>query len=495
MTNRRYLEAWIAAVVVAVSVFTAPSDCRAVHPLDVFEPNDTMSTANTLVEGETQQHFIKAGADSDWIRFTATAGRTYAIGTNHVYHLGGPVYFLFDADGNALVNELDIFSNTRLTFTPRKTGTYYLKVVGVTYISADPSDIVYHLSLISWAETPPSGDLTRVQGTNRYATAEAIARKQFPGWKRSDGRPVDYVIIASGEDRAVVDALGAASLAGALDAPVLLVPYRRDGYVPPETMRCIKEMWTTSGSRLNQRFIGGPLAVSWETEAAFAGFRSKYTQHNRLFGPNRYETAGRIADNVDQIWRNSGFAVSPTVLVADGRNESLYDALAASPIAASGPVPLLLTDGSSIPEPTSRRLALGGRLGATDEVWVVNSAGRISDATARKLRAVKPDGAVARIAMSTERSAAAVDITRWGIAEGYLSGREVGVVNGIPDAISAGSLLGAQRAGLVYCNATAVPTATQLYLAGPIAGVRGYVFGGNNAISADAFDKMRGYVR
>ncbi|MBW3664247.1 MAG: cell wall-binding repeat-containing protein [Actinobacteria bacterium] len=102
-----------------------------------------------------------------------------------------------------------------------------------------------------------SGDVRRLWGADRYATAVAISRAAFP-----DPDAVDTVYIATGEQFA--DALGAAAGAGMVGWPVLLVP--SDGPVP-DAVRDELERLTPDGLVL----LGGEAALGPAVEAELAG--------------------------------------------------------------------------------------------------------------------------------------------------------------------------------------------------------------------------------
>lgn len=64
-------------------------------------------------------------------------------------------------------------------------------------------------------DTPARGTLTRLAGDTRYQTMGRIVSTAFP-------RHSDTVVVASGDN--FPDALSASSLAGGLNAPIILTP-------------------------------------------------------------------------------------------------------------------------------------------------------------------------------------------------------------------------------------------------------------------------------
>jgi hypothetical protein len=96
-------------------------------------------------------------------------------------------------------------------------------------------------------------DARRVAGGDRYATAVAIAREGFPGWA-----DVSHVIIASGENRSLPDAVSAGGLVWAYDAPLLLV---KGGAVPQSVRIALAEI-RSANPTATVTVVGGSAAVS-----------------------------------------------------------------------------------------------------------------------------------------------------------------------------------------------------------------------------------------
>jgi len=109
------------------------------------------------------------------------------------------------------------------------------------------------------AEPWPAGgirvalDARRVAGADRYSTAVAVAREGFPGWAN-----VSHVIIASGENRALPDAVAAGGLVWAYDAPLLLVK----GASVPDSVRTALTQIRSANSTVTITVVGGTVAVS-----------------------------------------------------------------------------------------------------------------------------------------------------------------------------------------------------------------------------------------
>ncbi len=189
----------------------------------------------------------------------------------------------------------------------------------------------------------------RISGTDRYSTANEIARE---GWETAE-----TVIIASGQN--FPDALAGAPLAYKLDAPILLT--KKDS-LPEQTMEMIEEL----GAK-KVIILGGTGAVSDDVKKSMEIINS--VEVERISGASRYETAVKIAERLGG---------SPEkAVIANGSN--FPDALAIAPYAAKNGYPILLIKEKSktINEPTAKLLkdkeiiqtiVAGGTSAVTDAV-------------------------------------------------------------------------------------------------------------------------------
>ena len=202
---------------------------------------------------------------------------------------------------------------------------------------------------------PDSREITQtsVQGADRYATSVAISKAAYP-----DGANV--VIIATGSNWP--DALGGATLANAVDAPILLTAPNK---LPSVVIAEIRRLGATKAI-----ILGGKSAVSAKVETALRGLVATV---ERIGGTDRYSTATSIAQaSVAAI----GTSYDGTVILATGSN--FADALAASPMAAAKGWPLLLV-GPKARYGTGNvtRLAGANRYATSTAIatWAVNKAG------------------------------------------------------------------------------------------------------------------------
>jgi putative cell wall-binding protein len=174
----------------------------------------------------------------------------------------------------------------------------------------------------------------RAAGTQRFATAAAIARKVHP-----DAAAVDIVWLATGSD--FPDALAAGPVAATEGAPLLLAT--RDE-LPADTAEVLREL------RPDEIVVaGGESAVSAAVADAAAAAAGD-ARVTRLSGTQRFETAQAVADRL-----RTHTGPFTAAWLATGAN--FPDALAAGPVAAAAGAPLLLTVGEQVPAATAAVLA------------------------------------------------------------------------------------------------------------------------------------------
>lgn len=191
-----------------------------------------------------------------------------------------------------------------------------------------------------------SGDVFRIAGPDRYATAAAVSASTF-------GPGVPIVSIATGAN--FPDALAGVSPTAMAGGPILLV-----------SPRGIPDATRAELARLQPQKIlvfGSAGVVSDAIAAELDGYTSGPVV--RLWGANRYDTAVAISAG--------NFASADVVYVATGLN--FPDALAAGPVAGLTAGPLLLVPGSSVPASVQAEL----RRLDPDRVVVLGSAGVVSD--------------------------------------------------------------------------------------------------------------------
>ena len=171
--------------------------------------------------------------------------------------------------------------------------------------------------------------IERLCGDSRIDTSLKIAEA---GWPYG----CNTVIIAHAEDYR--DALAGAALAGKYNAPIILNP--QDCLDPK-----VAEALTDKLKPLKVIILGGPQAISEQVEIELRELLNWTGDIVRIGGENSYETAALIAAEFPE---DSDLAISSDC--------DFPDALSLATAAAGQGIPLLLTDGSSLPEATVKAL-------------------------------------------------------------------------------------------------------------------------------------------
>lgn len=220
------------------------------------------------------------------------------------------------------------------------------------------------LSLLPATPAGAAGDVVpaRVEGLNRVDTAAQVAALAFPSGAAT-------AVIATSV--APQDALVGASVAGARDAAMLLT---RPDEVSPETAAALTSLGVS-----DVILIGGFQAISQDVEAQL---RTSF-EVTRLFGETQYDTAQVVAQEVTNAVGLPRVDGLRTVLLSNG--EQVPDALAGSPAAYLGPMPVLYTPSEDLAVESAEFLAandveqvviLGGRAAVSATVeGVLTAAG------------------------------------------------------------------------------------------------------------------------
>jgi len=253
---------------------------------------------------------------------TVNAGRTTFFDVN-VKNTGdsplGPITLKVGGSNLAVIDELAAGATASRRYAPQvNSTTTYAFTADAKYGS--PSTPAFNGTESASTQGTAFIYPSRVAGADRIATAIALSKQAFPAPLTGE----KAVVLATAYD--YPDALSAASLAGAVKGPLLLV---RDTSVPPNVAEEIKRLGASKAY-----IVGGTAVVS-------EGVRS-YLQTSlgltveRLAGPTRYGTAAAVARETRDI------AGKPSrVFVATGL--AFPDALAASSLAAELSEPILLT--------------------------------------------------------------------------------------------------------------------------------------------------------
>jgi putative cell wall-binding protein len=188
------------------------------------------------------------------------------------------------------------------------------------------------------------GTVTRLSGSDRYATSVAVSKQVFPS--------ADVAFIATGAN--FPDALGAAAAAGHLGAPVLLVSDRVPASVAAELQRLGPDtIYVVGGTSVISPSVANQLAA--------------YGTVHRVAGNDRYGTAVQVSKLA-----HPNANLVDTVFIATGAN--FPDALGAAAAAGHLGAPVLLV-GDVVPPSAVSEL---GRLDP-DMTYVVGGPAVVSD--------------------------------------------------------------------------------------------------------------------
>lgn len=209
----------------------------------------------------------------------------------------------------------------------------------------------------------------RLAGNTRIDTAVEISKNTF--------KKADTVVIATAYS--FPDALAGVPLAYAYKAPLLLTD---PAALSPQVKNEIQRLGATKVV-----ILGGTGAVSAQVESALKSLNLTVT---RIAGKNRYETAVKVAQKLEEV--NMTFE---RVIVATGTNYA--DALAVSSYAALTGSPILLTD-SVVLSPETESFLKGRSL--KPDVVIVGGPVAVANAVQSRLAGIVGSGKVERVAGS-----------------------------------------------------------------------------------------------
>lgn len=267
----------------------------------------------------------------------------------------------------------------------------------------------------------------RIFGANRYETSAAIASR-FSG--------SNTVYLANGQK--YPDALSAASLAGASNAPLLLT---EPGVLPQSIRDAIAAVQPDKVV-----ILGGPDSIS---DSVFDSVRSlvqgldSSATVERVAGANRYATSLLVS---------SRFGTSTKAYVATGEN--FPDALSAAAAAGDVSAPVILVNGTAPTLDTATRNLLV-QLGVTD-VRITGSSLSVSTGIANAIDAI-PNVSVQRLE-GVNRYVTSVAINQNAFSSSTSAYLAVGT--GFADALSGAALAGQQGVPLFVVRNNCVPPET-----------------------------------
>ncbi|WP_419933322.1 cell wall-binding repeat-containing protein [Candidatus Poriferisodalis sp.] len=365
-----------------------------------------------------------------------------------------------------------------------------LALGGVAVPPASAAAAEHHVAIEAADSAPnaPADDgsdvsITRYGGADRYETslriAEAVAAEA--------GGSLEWVVLVSGERW--TDAVVAAPLAGARNAPVLLTP-------PHELRHDALEFLQRVGVSL--ALVVGPDATGGVhgpgrgvAESVLADLAAAGIAPQRVTGVDRHHTSRVVAATYGP--RTMG-DLGSTAIVASG--EVFADALVAGPFAARGHHPVLLTPPDEL-YPEVARYLQSVRI---EHVVLMGGTAALSEAVEQSIKDLGIN--VTRVAGATRYDTAvkaaelAADRYTSTAGEPCFATSTVGIARArVPfDSFSAAPLLARLCAPLVLADPKQIPPDTAAYLdaareAHDTVDLR--VFGGDAAVSGAAIDAYR----
>ena len=304
----------------------------------------------------------------------------------------------------------------------------------------------------------------RIGGIDRYDTAVRISENTFDS--------AGAVVIASG--RAYADALAASALAGSAGGPVLLTSKTS---LPGSVADEIERLGATKAY-----VVGGTGVVEDSVLDQLRGIPSLSIGSNaveRVAGADRYETAQRIAQEVQSI---EGASFDGRAIVVNGHRYA--DAVAASGLAFDRAIPILLVSSDGVPAPTQSAIESM----TPSSCMVVGGTGVVPDAVGAQLGV-----SWGRIAGGADRYATANELAEYLVTHEGFGWSTTTIASGqsLVDALSGGPLAGRARGPMLFVKTKSAPnTVTGLLSLNKSAVDDCYILGGEGAVSDEVQDQI-----
>lgn len=314
--------------------------------------------------------------------------------------------------------------------------------------------------------------ITPIQGADRIATAIECSKHAFRTELSLDSEGYRTVVLATGWDWP--DALGAASLAGAVDGPVLLT---NSQFMPT---RVAAEIVRLGADRVF--VVGGQAAVSQAVADTCLDVPG-VTTVERLSGPDRYATSVAIADRVVGL---SGDAYTGGAFFATGR--SFPDALGASPVAAANGYPIYL-----VPPASTLRADIAASLKSHEVTMPVILGGTTAIGASMAGNIGSITGAVPVRLSGSTRYETAIAVAAWAVSTQSMSWDKAAIATGLdfPDAISGAVLQGRSRSVLLLTDPHVLSPALEKALDAQRAAIFEIRFlGGENVLTEELRDQV-----
>jgi len=433
-------DVWITDQVNPENVFYSPTGADGTF--EIFAPAGTYTIEADAVSysGASTADLVFDGTNAVTKDFALVQNPLAFQGTitDSVSHL--PIFdasiYVYDAEGNPVEDAYSAEDGTYKLYAPA--GTYDIEVMAESHHGAYEFGVAFdgvNAVSKSFALAPPA--VTRAGSTDRYLTAEQVARK---GWDPNGDKSwadVTDIIIANGEVGREADPIAAAGLAGVYDAPLLLT---KASVLPNPTKRVIAEI-AAKNPGVQIHLIGGDTVVPdarWTNIKAIKGVSQL---KHRVAGTDRYKTSVEIAKAMLEVTGNDG--LGGFILIAADNPAAFYDGLAASPISYVNAMPMLSVRKGSVPDAVSRLLARPELKGYQ----------RFAASGSTYIGSVPAKGAI-RMATSSNRYTASTQIAEFAIGEGLSGEQDVALASSLPDALTGGAFMGRRYGVLLFTDSS-----------------------------------------
>lgn len=300
--------------------------------------------------------------------------------------------------------------------------------------------------------------ITRISGNTRYETMGMVSRVAF-----LSAPPSKAAVVASGTD--FPDALAASSLAGHLNAPILLTDP--------------KSLSNETANELNRLdanaifVIGGNKAVSHNVENEIRATHPSATI-TRLAGSTRFDTAHSIYNELATLG-----AKPQTAIISTGFN--FADALSISPYSYMQSAPFFLSSQSGLDEASLNTLR------NFQTAIIVGGEQAVPTSVEQQLKSI---GVSTVRIQGTTRYETSLEIGKFTLNNLSLDPSSVVYATGanFPDALSGSALAGINKTVLLLAQNDSSPTISASSMLPNVESV--YVLGGQNAIGPATFNAI-----
>ncbi|XXN13167.1 cell wall-binding repeat-containing protein [Eggerthellaceae bacterium DNF00809] len=297
----------------------------------------------------------------------------------------------------------------------------------------------------------------RIAGATAEDTMQAIVQTAFPD-------PVKEVVLATSES--YWDALSANSLAGSLNAPVLLTHHNQ---LPAQTIAELKRLKTSKVV-----VCGGENAISNDVVSQLKDLNIEV---ERIAGTWASDTANDIAKKLDK---------SDTAIVAT--SWGYEDALSAASYAYANKAPIFLANYNSATLDASSIQTMKDK--GVKKVYIVGGTSVVSPEVEAQLSAAGIT--VERIAGETAYDTSAKLATRLISLGMHANNMAIATGWGYTDALAGAALCGKQKSVMVLADNTNQTAINDVVAANKHAIKNYYIFGGTSVVGDIATDALKG---